>query len=232
MTELDVNKLLSSFEECEKYYKSLPFGAKYRFNAPNHCMRWTSSPYRITTDGFVAKMDQGAVSGSGGNYYVYVWMHLLTGIVFYVGSGAGERWTTKNRGDRCGFFKQLDEGDSIVYKVLIDVDEETARFYERYISISLSKEGFELVNKDNIHRKETKRKVEQWLIENADRISNSMTKDIEDFMINHMVKNAFTLKNVLDSYKFREEYGNNYFSSRRQAVCPLMENNISSLSDS
>lgn len=217
MTELNVNKLLSSFEECEKYYESLPFGAKYRLNSPNQSMRWTSGSYRIVNDGFVAKMEQGAVRGCGGEHYVYVWMHLLTGIIFYVGSGTGERWTSKNRGDQSGFFKQLDEGDSVVYKVLIDVDEETARFYERYISISLSKEGFELVNRDNIHRETTECKIEQWLIENADRISNAMTKDIENFMINHMVKNAFTLHNVLDAYRFREEYGQSYFSSKRSA---------------
>lgn len=213
LTNIDANKLLSSFEGCASYYESLPFGAKYIITSLNSSMRWKSKPYRMATDGFVEKMETGAVRGSGGKHYVYVWLHLLTGSVFYVGSGMGDRWIAKFRGDQAGFLKHLDEGDSIVYKVLSDVDEETAKFYERYISLSLSKEGFGLVNRDNIHKETTVYKAERWLMENADRISNGMTKNIEEFMLNHMLKNAFTLENVLSAYRFREEYGKDYFST-------------------
>ena len=123
------------------------------------------------------------MKGSGGNYYVYVWAHLFTGQIFYVGSGSGDRWVSKNRGNAEMFYKNLDAGDCGVFKVLEDVDKKTARFYERYISLSLSKSGVELVNGDNIYGKSAGCRADSWMKANSHIINSKMTKDVEQAII-------------------------------------------------
>lgn len=200
--------------ECKQYYDSLSLSKKHDISAANLTMGARVVESRIAFDGRVDDASIYSIRGNGGDYYVYVWAHLLTGQIFYVGSGKEDRWISRNRGNMEMFCKHLDDGDCCVFKVLDDVDEETARFYERYISLSLSKDGAELVNGDNIYGKSAGCRGDAWLKGNSDRISSQMTKDVENYIIEHVPHDLFTGRNVLAVVLFREEYGKAYFSEK------------------
>lgn len=212
MEQLVCDKLADAIAECNRFYESLSFAEKHAISAHNIELMSRVNASSIRTYGYAGSTSHCAVKGSGGNYYVYVWAHLFTGQIFYVGSGSGDRWVSKNRGNAEMFYKNLDAGDCGVFKVLEDVDKKTARFYERYISLSLSKSGVELVNGDNIYGKSAGCRGDAWLKGNSDRISSQMTKDVENCIIEHIPHDLFTGRNVFAVVLFREEYGKHYFS--------------------
>lgn len=214
MEQSACDKFAEAIAECKRCYESLSFAEKHSISASNVGLMSRVNASSIRTDGYVGSASLCAVRGSGGNYYVYVWAHLLTGQIFYVGSGKEYRWISKNRGNNEMFCRHLDDGDCCVFKVLVDVDKETARFYERYISLSLSKGGVELVNGDNIYGKSAGCRGDAWLKDNSDRISSQMTKDVENYIIEHIPHDLFTGRNVLAAVLFREEYGTDYFSTK------------------
>ena len=213
MEQLVCDKLADAITECNRFYESLSFAEKHAISAHNIELMSRVNASSIRTDGYAGSTSSCAVRGSGGNHYVYVWAHLFTGQIFYVGSGSGDRWVSKNRGNAEMFYKNLDAGDCGVFKVLEDVDKKTARFYERYISLSLSKNGVELVNGDNIYGKSAGCRADSWMEDNRDRIASQMTKDVEQAIIEKVPSDLLGWRNVMAVMRFREEYGDNYFSS-------------------
>lgn len=213
MEQLVCDKLADAIAECNRFYESLSFAEKHAISAHNIELMSRVNASSIRTDGYAGSTSRCAVRGSGGNYYVYVWAHLFTGHIFYVGSGSGDRWVSKNRGNAEMFYKNLDAGDCGVFKVLEDVDKKTARFYERYISLSLSKNGVELVNGDNIYGKSAGCRADSWMKDNRDRIASQMTKDVEQAIIEKVPRDLLGWRSVMAVMRFREEYGDNYFSS-------------------
>ena len=217
MEQLACDKLADAIAECNRFYESLSFAEKHAISAHNIELMSRVNASSIRTDGYAGSTSSCAVRGSGGNYYVYVWAHLFTGQIFYVGSGSGDRWVSKNRGNAEMFYKNLDVGDCGVFKVLEDVDKKTARFYERYISLSLSKNGVELVNGDNIYGKSAGCRADSWMEDNRDRIASQMTKDVEQAIIEKVPRDLLGWRSVMAVMRFREEYGDNYFSSNWSA---------------
>lgn len=217
MEQLVCDKLADAIAECNRFYESLSFAEKHAISAHNIELMSRVNASSIRTDGYAGSTSHCAVRGSGGNYYVYVWAHLFTGQIFYVGSGSGDRWVSKNRGNAELFYKNLDAGDCGVFKVLEDVDKKTARFYERYISLSLSKNGVELVNGDNIYGKSAGCRADSWMEDNRDRIASQMTKDVEQAIIEKVPRDLLGWRSVMAVMRFREEYGDNYFSSNWSA---------------
>lgn len=213
MEQLVCDKLADAIAECNRFYESLSFAEKHAISAHNIELMSRVNASSIRTYGYAGSTSHCAVRGSGGNYYVYVWAHLFTGQIFYVGSGSGDRWVSKNRGNAGMFYKNLDAGDCGVFKVLEDVDKKTARFYERYISLSLSKNGVELVNGDNIYGKSAGCRADSWMEDNRDRIASQMTKDVEQTIIEKVPCDLLGWRSVMAVMRFREEYGDNYFSS-------------------
>ena len=217
MEQLVCDKLADAIAECNRFYESLSFAEKHAISAHNIELMSRVNASSIRNYGYVGSTSHCAVRGSGGNYYVYVWAHLFTGQIFYVGSGSGDRWVSKNRGNAEMFYKNLDAGDCGVFKVLEDVDKKTARFYERYISLSLSKNGVELVNGDNIYGKSAGCRADSWMEDNRDRIASQMTKDVEQAIIEKVPRDLLGWRSVMAVMRFREEYGDNYFSSNWSA---------------
>ena len=217
MEQLVCDKFADAIAECNRFYESLSFAEKHSISAHNIELMSRVNASSIRNYGYAGSTSHCAVKGSGGNYYVYVWAHLFTGQIFYVGSGSGDRWVSKNRGNAEMFYKNLDAGDCGVFKVLEDVDKKTARFYERYISLSLSKNGVELVNGDNIYGKSAGCRADSWMEDNRDRIASQMTKDVEQAIIEKVPSDLLGWRSVMAVMNFREECGDNYFSSNWSA---------------
>lgn len=209
-----MNDVKSVFEEALKYYQSLSLGEKYQIsrNSRNHLIRAQS--WMLKYNGYLFAESHHAVRGEGGEYHVYVWAHLLTGEIFYVGSGIDERWLNRYRKTNPEFMRNLDEGDAVVYKIIDNVDMETARFYERYLSLSLSSCGIALANRDNNASRCGIDKSKEWLKENADRIANDFTRKVEEVLLEKILsEHDFRGTHVLRVMAFREECGTNWFSS-------------------
>lgn len=214
-----MNDVKSAFEEALQYYQSLSLGEKYQFslNSRNRLIRAKAGMLKY--DGYLFANSYRAVRGDGGEYHVYVWAHLLTGEIFYVGSGIDERWLNRHRAKNPEFMKNLDEGDAVVYKIVDGVDKETARFYERYLSLSLSSSGVALANRDNNASRCGIDKSKEWLNENADRIANDFTRKVEEVLLDKILSDRdFSGVDVLRIMAFREECGENWFSSGKY-VC-------------
>lgn len=217
MEQQNGDKFSCTIADVNRFYESLSFAEKQSISAYNIELMSRVNASSIKTEGYAGRTSRCAVKGSGGDCYVYVWAHLFTGQIFYVGSGSGDRWISKNRGNAEMFYKNLDAGDCGVFKVLEDVDKKTARFYERYISLSLSKNGVELVNGDNIYGKTEGCRADSWMKDNRDRIASQMTKDVEQAIIEKVPRDLLDWRSVMAVMRFREEYGDNYFSSNWSA---------------
>lgn len=126
--------------ENDVFFEIPEFGTKLNFPETLQMMRHVAvQPISssVHLDGYAESEEfKFAVNGNGGEYYVYLWKHMF-GDVFYVGSGKGDRWTEKNRSSNKEFLKHIDAGDAVVYKILVDVDKNTARKFEQYVSFPL-----------------------------------------------------------------------------------------------
>ena len=209
-----MNDVTCAFEEALRYYQSMSLGNKYQISrsSRNHLIR--AQAWMLKCNGYLFAESHHAVRGEGGEYHVYVWAHLLTGEIFYVGSGIDERWLNRYRTTNPEFMRNLDVGDAVVYKIIANVDRETARFYERYVSLSLSSGGIALANRDNNASRCGIAKAKAWLKENADRIDNDFTREVEEVLLEKILaERDFRGMDVLRVMKFREECGTDWFSS-------------------
>jgi hypothetical protein len=205
--------LKDAFELAQNYYNSLGFGEKYIIgvNARNHLLRAESSMLKY--DGFLFANSSYAVRCDSGEYHVYVWAHLLSGEIFYVGSGIDERWRCRYRLKNQAFMENLDAGDAVVYKIIEGVDQDTARFFERYLSLTISSSGRKLTNRDNNAEKCGLAKAREWLHDNATRLSDDFTRRVEDVVLNKILSESdFRGMDVLRIFTFRQIYGDHWFS--------------------
>lgn len=201
--------LIEQFDEINTAFNSLDFRTRLSLTQQVESIRHTFR--MIKYDGYLKLKDCFGIRQNKGEYYVYLWKH-MRGDIFYVGSGKGNRCIQKNRGIE--FFKHLDKGDVIVYIVLDGTDKETARFYERYLSGCLSDIGQPLTNKDNVISRMGKDVFEGWLRDNSIRLCNTLTKDIENVVLNKILCDKdFTYDDILSKEEFLEENGDHYFSS-------------------
>ena len=165
----------------------------------------------IKYDGYVSFKSNFAVRLEEGDYYVYLWKH-LDGDIFYVGSGHGERYKSKNRNLEC--LKEMDKGDSVVYMILTGVSYKTARFYERYISYNLGLAGYSLTNSDNNLKKVGEINVKKWLKDNVATINTDLTRGIEKVILDKIIWDTdFRASEFYSIQAFREECGNEWFST-------------------
>lgn len=209
-----MNDVKSAFEEALRHYQSLSLGERYQFsrNSRNHLIR--AQARMLKYNGYLFAESRYAARGEGGEHYVYVWAHLLTGEIFYVGSGIDDRWVNRYRSKNPGFMLELDKGDAVVYKIIDNVDMDTARFYERYLSLSLSSCGVALANRDNNASRCGIEKSKEWLNENANRIANDFTRQVEEVLLEKILSDSdFSGMHVLQVMSFREECGTDWFSS-------------------
>ena len=164
----------------------------------------------LATNGFCLSTDRLSTHGDGGEYYVYLWKHALSNKVFYVGSGKGDRWTMKfGRSD--AFYKEIDFGDAVVYKIADCLSEKEARQYEQYASISLSLAEFKLSNKDNNVELKSDKSTERGIKRNDELSNAEFTKLFEDAMINIVGDIPKIDYEIVEN--FRKKYGRNYFSN-------------------
>lgn len=170
----------------------------------------------IMIDGFLRAKSGLAVTREDGRFYVYLWRH-LHGPVFYIGSGTGHRWTTiSSRNEE--FYKHIDKGDAVVYKIIDGVSEEVARTIEKYLSVCFWLGRCKLANKDNYVSESNKSQMKEW----ADAFPRGGHKDIvcavEDVVLNKILTDGdFCHSDILDVYGFRETYGDCYFSDKYAA---------------
>ena len=205
--------LRSAFDVFLNHYNSMSLGDKYLIAASSrdHLIRAHTSMLKF--NGYLFADSHYAVRCDSGEYHVYVWAHLLSGKIFYVGSGIEDRWQCRYRLKNQSFLEHLDQGDAVVYKIIEGVDKDTARFYERYISLSISMAGAELANRDNNVCKCGYPNAKEWLRENADRISDELTSQVEDVLLNKILSGRdFRGTHVLEALTFRQTYGDHWFS--------------------
>ena len=178
----------------------------------NHLLRITTGMLRF--DGFLYADSHHAIRCDSGEYHVYVWAHLLTGEIFYVGSGIDDRWKCRYRLKNKAFMENLDAGDAVVYKIIEGVDRDTARFYERYLSLALSSSGVKLTNRDNNAEKYGLDNARKWLHENAYRLSDEFTSRVDEVILEKILNERdFKGIDVLRVFAFRQTYGEHWFST-------------------
>lgn len=199
---------------------------KMRFSDKLKLMRSTSlfrhHPNFIKFNGYVTTKTDFAIGAGEDEYYVYLWKH-MDGDIFYVGSGKGERYRDKN-GRQAEFYRHIDKGDAVVYIVLCGVDVKTARFYERYLSGSLSIAEFPLANRDNNVFYIGEGRQERWLRDNKSTLNNELTHKIEDLILNKILLDSdFRSSHFYEIQTFRKECGDTYFSSGGFRTYPQAE---------
>ena len=203
-------KLKDAFEVARQDFERMSFSEKVSLvkQVMGIPRTWNSIKY----DGYVDMKTEFAVTCDCGEHYVYLWKH-LDGDVFYVGSGKGERYKSKNRNDE--FFKHIDMGDSVVYIILAGVDIKTARFYERYISGSLGLAGYDLANGDNNTNHIGEHKFNQWLKTNKSNLDTEVTHKIEEVILRKvLLDEKFSWSHYQSIRIFKKECGDTYFSSQ------------------
>ena len=163
---------------------------------------------RLKWDGHFGVNTEYCVSGGKGTHYVYVWKHAW-GDPFYVGSGKGDRCTTKS-GRQNEFFLHLDKADAVVYKILSGVDSRTARLFEKYVSINLVEAGYTLANRDN-NPKYIPTEYRESRVDSCKDIDKHMLAyDVRESVLKILVD--YPDYNYLITEKFISEYGVDYFS--------------------
>lgn len=201
---------MSVYENIAKSYEALSFIEKIKFikSAVFVTNNFNCDVRCLMYDGYLKKITKHKFCSSGGEYYVYLWRHAW-GDPFYVGSGKGDRWTTKN--GRCNdFFLHLNQADAVVYKILDGVDERTARLFEKYVSVNLVEAGYTLANGDNNTEYMTeaarKRRVDSCKEIDSHELAYGVQKAVLDILYDKPGCDYF----ITD--KFIMEYGADYFS--------------------
>lgn len=159
-------------------------------------------------DGYLKKIESKCVRAGEDDCYVYLWRHAW-GDPFYVGSGKGTRWTSKN--GRCtDFYLHLDQADAVVYLVLDGVDAKTARLYENYVSVNLGRAGYTLANGDNNFEYATSAS-QQRMIEKCDKLAGTeLTMRVENAVLSIIGDRPTCDYRITDA--FIMERGADYFS--------------------
>lgn len=161
-------------------------------------------------DGYLTTYTREGICDGDGDHYVYLWRHAW-GDPFYVGSGKGDRWTSKN--GRCDdFYLHLDAGDAVVYRVLSGVDSKTAHLYERYVSANLSATGYALANGDNNAEYKSDEARERMLARCKQIEGLDLTKRIEGAVLNIIGHEPRCDYRITDH--FLMEYGTDCFSRK------------------
>lgn len=208
----------NAFEEYIEWFDNLSFSEKLeqtrKIIQTNLLSVGDCHLCALRLDGYLQKFANEGVRENSGDYYVYLWKHAW-GEPFYVGSGTGDRWTSKC--PRCdGFYSHLDAGDAIVYKILDGVDGRTARMYEQYVSANLTTAGYPLVNGDNNVLGKSKGARDR-LMEKCSQVKNcDLTSRVEKAVfdiLNHNAKCDYRITS-----EFIKEYGANYFSRKYSSI--------------
>ena len=201
---------MGAYENFRESYEKSSFVEKIKFVKE---INWFSNALGYEVDslywyGYLRAIDEKCVSCDDGEYYVYLWRHVW-GDPFYVGSGKNDRWLSKN--GRCDdFYLHLDQGDAVVYKILKGVDSQTARLFEKYVSVNLIEAGYTLANGDN---------NPEYMTDAARGRRIKECEKIDDHELAPMVQN--TILSVLNEHTkcdyrvtdaFLMKYGVDYFS--------------------
>lgn len=162
--------------------------------------------------GYLTTSDKSATVGGGGEHYVYLWKHAW-GDPFYVGSGKGSRW--RDKWGRCdGFYPHIDVADAVVYLVLTDVDGDTARMFETYVSVNLTKCGYSLVNGDNNVMRTTDAAAARLDVRCGKIDRHPLAGSVQNTVLTILQDRPNCDYRVTCS--FREKYGLEYFSRMRR----------------
>lgn len=167
----------------------------------------------IEYDGYLKAKSGFASNRDDGKFYVYLWRH-LNGPVFYIGSGTGKRWISKSARNE-DFYRNIDKGDAVVYKVIDGVSEEVARTIEKYLSVCFWLGGCMLANKDNSVSESNKDRMKEWVDVFSHGECKDIVCDVENVVLNKiLVDSAFSGEDILNIYGFRENCGCRYFSDK------------------
>jgi hypothetical protein len=200
-----------AYENAKSEIEKMSFSEKLKLIRSTALLHY--HPNFIKFNGYVTAKTDFAIGAGEDEYYVYLWKH-MDGDIFYVGSGKGERYRDKNN-RQAEFYKHIDKGDAVVYVVLCGVDLKTARFYERYLSGSLSLAEFPLANRDNNVFYIGEGRHERWLKANKSTLANELTHKIEDLILNKVLfDNDFSSSHFYEIQTFKKECGDTYFSSK------------------
>lgn len=198
-----------AFENLTREFNNMPFSKRVGFlKSVYQTEHWHCNS--INWNGYCCCKSFFAINRNEGEHYVYLWKH-LDGDIFYVGRGIGDRWVNKNRKE--DFLRHIDKGDAVVYMILCGVDKQTAMFYEKYISGSLSEGGYPLANRDNNIHKMGLEKFHEWCCNNSELLSSELTKQVEGVVLEKIIPDKnFTITELSAIQNFRKMYGDTYFS--------------------
>lgn len=202
-----------TFEEVEEMWNNYPMTKKIALScATKTFVSRTNAEFKASQlrwNGYLFSDESTALSLSEGEYYVYMWSHAW-GNPFYIGMGKGDRWLA--RGNRNNdFFKHLDDADAVVRKLVVGLDEKTARIYEEYISVNLSMAGIELANHDNniIGKNEKIKAGRTARLEEISRLEYTGT--VGDYLVHTLMKTEPSA-DFKTTYTFWDLYGRHFFS--------------------
>lgn len=164
----------------------------------------------VIYDACLEHFDDLAVSGSGGEYYVYLWKHAY-GAPFYVGSGKGDRWLSKWRG--LEFCRHIDHADAVVYKVLKNVDKETSLIGEKFLSLLFTLNGVPLVNGDNNASRKSPSASERAAKFFDDMLKDPLFSELKNSVLNKVLaEDKLPYLAALGRQEFLEVCGETYFT--------------------
>ena len=203
---------MDAYKNMVDHITSLPFseklGAIKSINDFSRAGILRSSASLLSYSGYLKEFEEMGVYCDTGEHYVYLWKHAW-GDPFYVGCGKNSRWKTKN--SRCDdFYLHLDAGDAIVYMVLDGVDEKTARLYEKYVSVNLTRAGYTLANGDNNLEYMSPAARERFCTRCDSLDDDELTQRVQSTVLRILNHDAGCDYRVVDA--FLMEYGTDYFS--------------------
>lgn len=199
---------------CEEFCRQ-PFYERIRVaNAIDLTANWEA--IKISWNGYAKCIDEFAASVGPGEYYVYVWKHFWTSKIFYVGSGKGDRWI-ENSGRPDEFYREIDNGDAVVYKVIDGLDMRAARFVERYISFSLGLGGMPLVNRDNSINRTRLDVVQTFLAQAKTGLNKDVIEVAEKVVENYILFDPRYIgkEEVVGMVRFKQRYGDAFFRKKQ-----------------
>lgn len=204
---------MSSLDDYMKWFSELSFSDKLnvnkRINDQCSVSGLDHNIRRLSWTGYLVEVTDKGIYCEEGEHFVYLWRHSW-GDPFYVGSGKGDRWQTKN--GRCDeFYRHIDAGDAAVYIILSGVDSKTAHEYERYVSASLSHAGYSLANGDNNTRNRSEREIERMLARCRVTADKELTKRVEKVVF-EALNHTPPLVDYRVTERFLRNYGSDYFS--------------------
>lgn len=202
-----------SWEELREQMERLSFSDKFnlikKMNDTSAFYLERNEASAVRYNGYLTTVEDKGVRLSGGDYYVYLWKHAW-GDPFYVGSGKGDRWTSK--GGRCDeFYLHLDSADAIVYLILSGVDSKTARVYERYVSANITDAGYTLTNGDNNAEYKSKEARDRLMARCKEIEGIDLTRKVESAVLNIVSHKSLKVDYRITDI-FQMEYGTDFFS--------------------